>query len=118
MYVRAVYDMLLHDLSEDHAEIRLSSFQLVHELFSRSNQFRELLTADFKKFAVLVTGTDPKRPLPPPKDVAVRLRKGSLLAIKEWNHKYGSGYPKLKLGFNYLKFNRKVCMISHSSLPF
>ena len=111
MYVRAAYDQLLRNLSKDHAEIRLSSFQLIHELFSRSNLFRELLSADFKKFAVLVTGTDPKHPLPPPKDAAVRLRKGSLLAIKEWNHKYGPGYPKLKLGFNYLKFNRKASMI-------
>ena len=107
-YVRAAYDALLRDLAKKHAEIRLSAFQLANELFTRSSLFRDLLATDFKKFAVLVTGTDPKHPLPDPKDAAARLKKSSLLAIKQWNQKYGHGYPKLKLGFNYLKFNRKV----------
>lgn len=100
--------MLMSHLAENHAEVRLSAFQLANELFLRSSQFRELLTSDFKTFAGLVTGTDPLSPLPPPKDAASQLKKGSLLAIKEWTQKYGRGYPKLKLGYNYLLFNRKA----------
>jgi hypothetical protein len=100
--------MLLRHLTKKHAEIRLSAFQVIDHIFMRSHLFRELLISDFKKFACLVTGTDPSAPLPPPKDAATRLKKSSLLAIREWNQKYGSSYPKLKLGFNYLKFNKKV----------
>lgn len=102
--------MLMYDLAKKHAEIRLSTFQLIDYFFTRSHLFRETVISDFKKFASLVTGTDPHVPLPPPKDAATRLKKSSLLAIREWNQKYGSGYPKLKLGFNYLKFNKKVSM--------
>lgn len=105
--------MLMDDLAKDHAEIRFSAFQLLAHLFTRSHLFRELLTADFKRFSSLVGGTDSHSPLPPPKDVAARLKKSSLLAIREWNQKYGHGYPKLRLGFNYLKFNKKVSLIMY-----
>lgn len=98
----------MKDLSKKHAQVRLSAFQVLNELFNRSNRFRELLSSDFKKFAGLVTGTDPALPLPPPKDAAAQLKRRSVLAIREWNQKFGTGYPELKLGFNYLKFNRKV----------
>lgn len=104
--------MAMQDLSKKHAEVRLSTFQLIDYLFTRSHAFRELLISDFKGFAKLVTDTDPQNPLPPPKDAAARLKKSSLLAIKEWYHKYGHGYPKLKLGFNYLKFNKKVRVVA------
>lgn len=98
----------MRDLAENHAEVRFSAFQLVNHLFTRSSLFRELLTSDFKRFASLVTGTDTQHPLPPPKDAAARLKKSSLLAIREWNQKFSHGYPKLKLGYNFLKFNKKV----------
>lgn len=100
--------MVMDHLGKKHAEIRLSAFQLIDHLFTRSHLFREFLISNFKKFAALVTGTNPSAPLPPPRDAASRLKKSSLLAIREWNQKYGRGYPKLKLGFNYLKFNKKV----------
>ena len=96
-------------LAKKHAEVRLSAFQVLNELFIRSNQFRELALADFKKLALLVTGTDAAHPLPPPKEAATKLKKESLLAIKEWNQKFGSGYQELRLGYNYLKYNKKVC---------
>ena len=98
----------MKNLAKKHAEVRLSAFQLLSELFIRSNQFRELVLADFRKLAALVTGTDPAQPLPLPKDAATQLKRRSLLAIREWNQKFGSGYPELRLGYNYLKFNRKV----------
>ena len=109
-HIRTTYELLLQTLSEEHAEVRLSTFQVISDLFSRSSLFRELLSSDFKTFASFVTGTDTKHPLPPPKDAAARLKKSSLLAIREWNQKYSHGYPKLKLGFNFLKFNKKVSL--------
>ncbi len=107
--MREVYRLVMKYLSKKHAQVRLSSFQVLNELFQRSNQFREHTLADFKTLASLVTGTDNSHPLPLPKEAAVQLKKESLLAIREWNQKFGSGYPELRLGFNYLKFNRKVC---------
>ncbi len=114
MYVRAVYEITMGHLSKDHAEVRLSSFQVIKELFSRSHIFRELVISEFQKFSVLVAGTDAHSPLPPPEQAAAQLKKKSLLAIREWNDKYGTGYPKLKLGYNYLKTNKKVFLIAKS----
>ena len=59
----------------------------------------------------LVCGVESTEPLPPPKHAANRLKEHSLLAIKQWMEKYGDGYPKLKLGYQYLKYNKKVCII-------
>ena len=95
-------------LGKQHAEIRLSAFQVISELFLRSHIFRELLISEFQKFVRLVTETDPKHPLPLPKMAAQQLKKKSLLAIRGWHERFGEGYPKLKLGFNYLKYNKKV----------
>ena len=51
-----------------------------------------------------------------------QLKEKSLLAIRSWNERFGEGYPKLKLGFNYLKYNKKVGPLEFtwtiSSLPF
>lgn len=112
--------MVMLQLRKEHAEIRLSAFQIANELFFRSHVFRELLISDFQKFSQLVAETDPKRPLPLPKPAARQLKEKSLLAIREWNEKFGDGYPKLKLGFSYLKHNKKVsrrlehsCMINY-----
>ena len=57
---------------------------------------------------VLVCGVEP---LPPPHLAAAKLKEVSLLSFKEWVEKYGEGYPKLKLGYNYLKHNKKVRMM-------
>lgn len=102
------YDQLMSHLVKQHAEIRLSTFQLTNELFHRSHVFRELLVSDFQKFVQLVAETDPHHPLPLPKPAAKQLKEKSLLAIREWNNKFGEGYPKLRLGFTYLKHNKKV----------
>ena len=69
-YTRAVYDLVMDQLVKKHAEIRLSAFQIINELFMRSHTFRELLISDFKKFTHLVTGSDHHHPLPPPKPAA------------------------------------------------
>lgn len=43
-------------MERNHAEIRLSVFQLMSELFERSHAFRILLLADFQKFMDLTIG--------------------------------------------------------------
>ena len=106
--VRAVHELVMGDLAKKHAEVRLSAFQIVVELFPRSHLFRQLLISDFQRLAELATGTEPRHPLPPPAPAASRLKETSLLAIRQWNERFGDGYPKLKLGFNHLKHNRKV----------
>ena len=111
-YVRVTYETLMKDLAKDHSEVRFSSFQVMNELFLRSHLFRELLTADFQWFVSLACGTNPNHPLPPPFPVANRLKEESLLAIRQWVDKFGEGYPKLKIGFNFLKHNKRV---SHSA---
>ena len=100
-------------LAKNHAEVRLSSFQIIDDLFQRSHLFRELLLSDFQRFTRLVTGTEPKHPLPLPKPVAAKLKEKSLLAIRQWHDKYGEGYPRLKLSYNYLKSSKKVRKLLH-----
>ena len=107
-YIRATHETVMSHLSKNHAEIRLSSFQIIDELFQRSHLFRELLLSDFQRFTRLVTGTEPKHPLPLPKPVAAKLKEKSLLAIRQWHDKYGEGYPRLKLSYSFLKTNKKV----------
>ena len=103
-------------MKKKHAEIRLSAFQIVDEFFSRSHDFRELVVADLQKLVNLVTDTNPKHPMPPPKAAASLLKQRSLLAIREWNLRFGDGYSKLRIGYKYLKFNKKVCGITHQHL--
>lgn len=107
-YVRVTYETLMKDLAKDHSEVRFSSFQVMNELFLRSHLFRELLTADFQWFVSLTCGTDPAHSLPPPFPAAERLKEESLLAIRQWVEKFGEGYPKLKIGFNFLRHNKRV----------
>ena len=95
-------------LAKKHAEVRLSAFQIMTELFPRSHLFRQLVVCDFQQLAELVTGTESQQPLPPPRAAATRLKETSLLAIRQWNEKFGEGYPKLRLGFNHLKHSKKV----------
>lgn len=108
--MRATYDLVMSYMAKKHAEVRLSTFQIVAELFPRSHLFRQLVVSDFQRLAELVTGTESKEPLPPPQAAAIRLKETCLLAIRQWNEKFGEGYPKLKLGFNHLKHSKKVCL--------
>lgn len=106
----------MSNLAKKHAEVRLSAFQIVAELFPRSHLFRQLVVSDFQRLAELVTGTESRHPLPPPRPAATRLKESSLLAIRQWNDKFGEGYPKLKLGFNHLKHKKMVCSMNYYSL--
>lgn len=50
-----VYHSVMSQLNQEHAEIRLSAFQIAGELFSRSHHFRMLLVDNFQVNQLLVT---------------------------------------------------------------
>lgn len=111
------YHLLKTQLTQDHAEIRLSAFQIVDELFTRSHQFRVLLVSDFQEFLELTLGTDNEHPLPPPREAAQRLKQAAMQAVEGWNEKFGEAYKKLALGYHFLKHIKKVSLGQDSLLP-
>ena len=52
--------------------------------------------------------TDSEQPLPPPKEVARKLRAQAIQAVQSWQASYGTAYKKLALGFHFLKQVKKV----------
>lgn len=110
------YHLLTAQLSQDHAEIRLSAFQAIDELFARSHQFRMLVVSNFQEFLELTLGTDHEQPLPPPREVAQRLRQAATRAVQGWHDKYGAAYKKLALGYHFLRHSKQVgrpCPVPH-----
>ncbi|ROT76257.1 hypothetical protein C7M84_005151 [Penaeus vannamei] len=87
-YVIELYKLLCKHLKKNHAEIRYSAFQICDEIFRRSHCFRELLLKDFKTFADLTLGLDPKKPLPKPKAVAQKLKQKCVETIQQWYDSY------------------------------
>ncbi|XP_008500074.1 UV-stimulated scaffold protein A [Calypte anna] len=107
-HISHAYHLLMTRLNEEHAEMRFSAFQIVQELFTRSHQFRTLIISSFQEFLELTLGIDHEQPLPPPKEVAQKLRKAAIKAVQDWHEKYGEAYKKLSLGYHFLKQNKKV----------
>ncbi|XP_054438180.1 UV-stimulated scaffold protein A [Pteronotus mesoamericanus] len=106
--LRHAYHLLMAQLSQEHAEVRLSAFQVVGELFSRSHLFRVLVVSNFQEFLELTLGTDHRKPLPPPREVAQRLKQAVTRAVQGWNEKFGAAYKKLALGYHFLKHSQQV----------
>ncbi|NXT18549.1 UVSSA protein, partial [Syrrhaptes paradoxus] len=107
-HISHIYHLLMTRLNEEHAEMRFSAFQIVQELFTRSHQFRTLVISNFQELLELTVGIDYEQPLPPPKDVAQKLRKAAIKSVQDWHEKYGEAYKKLSLGYHFLKHNKKV----------
>ncbi|CAL8356858.1 unnamed protein product [Merluccius merluccius] len=107
-YVDHVYHSVMAQLDKEHAEIRLSAFQIASELFSRSHQFRTRLVDNFQEFLELTVETDSDQPLPPPKEVAKKLKISAIKTVQSWQATYGSAYKKLALGYHFLKHVKKV----------
>uniref|UniRef100_I3K0F5 UV-stimulated scaffold protein A n=1 Tax=Oreochromis niloticus TaxID=8128 RepID=I3K0F5_ORENI len=103
-----VYHSVMSQLNQEHAEIRLSAFQIASELFARSHHFRMLLVDNFQEFLELTVETDSEQPLPPPKEVARKLRALAVQTVQSWQSSYGSAYKKLALGYHFLKQVKKV----------
>ncbi|XP_049486098.1 UV-stimulated scaffold protein A [Panthera uncia] len=106
--LRRAYHLLMAQLSREHAEVRLSAFQVIDQLFARSHQFRVLVVSDFQEFLELTLGTDHEQPLPPPREAAQRLRQAAAGAVQGWNGKYGAAYKKLALGYHFLRHSKQV----------
>ncbi|XP_067885665.1 UV-stimulated scaffold protein A isoform X2 [Heterodontus francisci] len=107
-YIKHIYHLIMTQLNQEHAEIRLSAFQIANELFVRSNQFRMLLISNFQEFLELTVESDYERPLPPPKEIAQKLKEMAIKSVQEWHEKYGEAYKKLSLGYHFLKQIKKV----------
>ncbi|XP_026135310.1 UV-stimulated scaffold protein A [Carassius auratus] len=107
-YVDHFYHLIMTQLNQEHAEIRLSAFQMVSEIFSRSHHFRDLLITNFQEFLELTVETDTEQPLPPPKEVARKLRTLAIQTVQSWHATYGEAYKKLSLGYHFLKQIKKV----------
>ncbi|XP_045145449.1 UV-stimulated scaffold protein A isoform X2 [Echinops telfairi] len=106
--LRHVYHLLMTQLSQEHAEVRLSAFQVLEVLFTRSHQFRVLVVSNLQELLELTLGTDPEQPLPPPREVARTLRRAAMQAVEGWNEKFGQAYKKLALGYHFLRHNKQV----------
>lgn len=52
--------------------------------------------------------TDSEHPLPPPKEVARKLRALAIQTVQSWHSLYGGAYKKLALGYHFLKKVKKV----------
>ncbi|XP_076029626.1 UV-stimulated scaffold protein A-like [Oratosquilla oratoria] len=107
-YVIILWEHLQKQLKKQHAEIRLSAFQICDEIFHRSHCFRELLLKDFTDFAAQTIGFDRKNPLPKPKPVAKTMQQKAIEAIQRWYDKFKDGYHTLRMGYKYLKEVKKV----------
>ncbi|XP_059201486.1 UV-stimulated scaffold protein A [Centropristis striata] len=103
-----VYSSVMTQLNHDHAEVRLSAFQIASELFTRSHHFRTLLVDNFQEFLELTVETDSEQPLPPPQQVARKLRSLAIQTVQSWQSSYGTAYKKLALGYHFLKQVKKV----------
>ncbi|XP_061109308.1 UV-stimulated scaffold protein A isoform X1 [Conger conger] len=107
-YIEHVYHLIMTQLAQEHAEIRLSALQITDELFSRSHRFRTLLVSNLQEFMELTVETDAEQPLPPPKEVARKLKILAIRSVQSWQGTYGQAYKKLALGYHFLKQVKKV----------
>ncbi|XP_063045623.1 UV-stimulated scaffold protein A [Engraulis encrasicolus] len=107
-YIEQLYHLIMTQLNQEHAEIRLSAFHMVAELFSRSHDFRLLIVANMQEFLELTVETDSDNPLPPPKEVAQKMKRLAIQTVQSWHETYGEAYKKLALAYHFLKQVKKV----------
>ncbi|KAG7461533.1 hypothetical protein MATL_G00192090 [Megalops atlanticus] len=107
-YIEYAYHLIMTQLAQEHAEIRLSALQVAEQLFSRSHRFRELLVSSLQEFLELTVETNADRPLPPPREVAHKLKTLAIRTVQAWQAIYGQAYKKLALGYHFLKQVKKV----------
>ncbi|MCJ8733852.1 hypothetical protein PDJAM_G00228580 [Pangasius djambal] len=107
-YIDHFYHLVMTQLNQDHAEVRFSAFQMAAELFSRSHHFRALVVTNLQEFLELTVETDVEQPLPPPKEVARKLKTQAIQTVQAWQSTYGEAYKKLALGYHFLKQVKKV----------
>lgn len=67
-----------------------------------------LVSLVLQEFLELTVETDSEQPLPPPKEVARKLRSLAIQTVQSWQTSYGGAYKKLALGYHFLKQVKKV----------
>ncbi len=103
------YSFLREHLARRHSQVRVSALQVTDALFQRSHAFRLLVVADLKAVLDLtVQQGEGGEELPPPRAAREQLKRLSLETVKGWVDKFGEGYRKLALAYNYLKQVRRV----------
>ncbi|KAJ2702443.1 hypothetical protein FB645_004262 [Coemansia sp. IMI 203386] len=104
----AVFQHIFKALNKSHAQIRLSSLQVINELFVRSHVFRSLfITQKLPEFLLLAFGAYGKE-LPLPKSYAIKLQQLAARYFYEWVEKYGFAYQRLVYAFRYLRYVEKI----------
>lgn len=101
--VGRTFQAILAQLGKPNAAIRLNCWQLIEQLFDRSHAFRLLVVESLEELVHLAAGTDPCRPLPPPKAVASRLQADAIRAVRGWVERFSAGYPQLRVSHAVLK---------------
>ncbi|KAL9559142.1 hypothetical protein PS6_000946 [Mucor atramentarius] len=96
-FVQVAFEFAMAQLRKKHA-------QLIEQLFDRSKYFRNLLTEDFPLFTQLTVGIQDKK-LPPPAQVATKLKDYAIALIKTWFTKYGERYRQLGIAYDFLLDN-------------
>ncbi|KAF7732384.1 hypothetical protein EC973_005280 [Apophysomyces ossiformis] len=111
--VDIAFDLIVAQLKKQHSQIRYSSLQLIESLFQRSHRFRILLTEEFPLLLQLTVGIHQKK-LPPPTQVADKLRQYAITLTKEWLTKFGDTYRPIGIGYDYL--NQRGLLVHSTSL--
>eukprot|EP00095_Tigriopus_kingsejongensis_P000869 maker-scaffold389_size186684-snap-gene-0.23 protein:Tk00869 transcript:maker-scaffold389_size186684-snap-gene-0.23-mRNA-1 annotation:"TPA: hypothetical protein BOS_6983" len=101
-----LWDLLVVKLKRKHSEVRLSTFQLINEIFQRSHVFRTKVVNDLDQVIELTLAISSD--LPPPKSASIQLKRLTLATLKAWVQKFGEAHKKLPLAYNYLKRVKQV----------
>ncbi|KAF2078372.1 hypothetical protein CYY_000356 [Polysphondylium violaceum] len=106
--VKSAFDLLMDRLKTKHSQVRISTLNIINEIFMRSKYFRELVCNVLSILFELTLGLNLNNPLPPPADSSRVLKSKALEFIEKWYEAYGPHYNLLKNAYNYLKNSLKL----------
>ena len=106
--IQEVFELMMNHLATTHCQVRISAFQIMHEFFMRSHDFRLSCLDKIKKIVELTLAVGPKQELPPPEKFHKKLKQVAIKAIDEWNKKYGPYYKKLNLSYKFLQTKKRI----------
>ncbi|CAG8578853.1 5348_t:CDS:2 [Ambispora leptoticha] len=98
------YETILDQIKSKRAQVRYSTLQLIDVLFNRSKHFRDLVTNNLTEILQHTIGLH-QTSLPPPADIAIKLKRLGVVLLKQWNEKYGVFYKQLTLAYRVVKDN-------------
>lgn len=101
--LRTVFETVLVAIKSRHSQQRLLGLEIADALFTRSKLFRGMLAPQLTYFLAKTVGFRSEDPLPPPVACAEALRQRALLALEEWNSKFGGLYHQVAMGYAYLR---------------